>query len=91
MIKNIMDFYRNKRVLVTGHTGFKGSWMTTILLMAGAKVIGYALEPATDPNLFSLLGFDNLDPDSYPGELTNVYADVRDLNSLKEAFDKAQP
>ncbi len=91
MIKSILEFYRNKKVFVTGHTGFKGSWMTTILLMAGAKVTGYALKPATDPNLFGLLGFDNLSPDSYPGEFTNIYADIRDINSLRNAFDKAQP
>ena len=95
MIKNIMDFYRGKRVFVTGHTGFKGSWMTTLLLMAGGKVTGYALKPPTDPSLFELLGLDKLDggdgESPYPGELTNIYADIRDLNSLKEAFAKAQP
>ncbi len=91
MIKNIMDFYRNKKVLVTGHTGFKGSWMTAILLMAGAKVTGYALEPQDEPNLFTILGFDSLSEDSYPGTLTNIYADIRDLDSLRAAFDKAQP
>ncbi len=87
MIKDILKFYNNKRVLMTGHTGFKGSWMTAILLMAGAKVTGYALEPPTEPSLFKLLGFDAPEGDA----LTNIYADIRDLETLKKAFDQAQP
>ena len=85
MIKDIMKFYNGKRVLVTGHTGFKGSWMTAVLLMAGAEVTGYALEPPTDPSLFELLGF------KQEQHLTNVFADIRDLDSLKDTFAKAQP
>lgn len=85
-----MTFYKDKRVLVTGHTGFKGSWMTAALLMAGAKVTGYALTPPTEPSLFNLLGFDK-GTDGYPGELTNVYADIRDLDRLKAAFNEAKP
>ena len=46
------DFYKGRRVLVTGHTGFKGSWLSAILLMAGAEVTGYSLEPPTEPSLF---------------------------------------
>ena len=49
-----LSFYNGKKVLVTGHTGFKGSWLCQLLAKAGAKVIGYALQPPTDPNLFSL-------------------------------------
>ena len=90
MIKDIMKFYNGKRVFITGHTGFKGSWMTTLLLMAGAKVTGYALKPPTEPNLFDLLGLDRPNEDRN-GELTNIYADIRDLESLKAAFDKAKP
>ena len=94
MIKDILTFYNNKRVLVTGHTGFKGSWMTAVLLMAGAKITGYALEPPTDPSLFKLLGFDEATDrkvGDYPGELTNIYADIRDLEKLKDAFNRAKP
>ena len=47
-------FYDGKRILITGHTGFKGSWMCKLLIMAGAKVTGYALESPTDPSLFEL-------------------------------------
>ena len=45
------EFYRGKRVFVTGHTGFKGSWLCKMLLMAGAEVTGYSLQPPTQPNL----------------------------------------
>ena len=51
-------FYRGKRVLVTGHTGFKGSWLCRILLNAGAEVTGYALLPPTNPSLFEISGLE---------------------------------
>ena len=50
MEKDILEFYKGKRVLVTGHTGFKGSWLCRILVNAGAAVTGYALEPPTEPD-----------------------------------------
>ena len=50
-----LSFYKGKKVLVTGHTGFKGAWLTEMLLRAGAEVTGFALEPETEPNLFSEL------------------------------------
>ena len=92
-----MTFYKGKRVLVTGHTGFKGSWMTSVLLMAGAQITGYALTPPTNPSLFELLGLNGEDGtairpfDECDGVLTNIYADIRDLDKLKETFAKAQP
>jgi len=46
------DFYRNKKVFITGHTGFKGAWLTRLLLNAGAEVTGYSLKPPTEPSLF---------------------------------------
>ena len=48
------SFYKGKRVLVTGHTGFKGSWLCRILIKAGAVLTGYSLEPPTDPDLFQI-------------------------------------
>lgn len=78
-----LSFYRNKRVFVTGHTGFKGSWLCRILLNAGAIVTGYSLEPPTQPNLFSLADM--------AGRMTHVVGDIRDMAALKAAFDKAQP
>ena len=78
----MLDFYRDKRVFVTGHTGFKGSWLCAILEMAGAKVTGYALAPAS-PSLCEFIG---------AGERTNpIYGDIRDLDSLWAAFERAQP
>ena len=53
------EFYRGKRVFVTGHTGFKGSWLCKMLLMAGAEVTGYSLQPPTQPNLFSIAGVED--------------------------------
>lgn len=50
-----LDFYKNKKVLITGHTGFKGSWLCKILIDAGAKVTGYSLNPPTAPNLFEII------------------------------------
>lgn len=78
-----MENWKGKKVLLTGHTGFKGSWLSQILLMAGAEVTGYALEPQQTPNLFSLCGL--------PQQMNSVYGDVRDLTHLKEVFGKTQP
>lgn len=78
-----LEFYRNKRVFITGHTGFKGSWLCRILVGAGAEVTGYALEPPTQPNLFALAGLD--------GKMTSVIEDIRDRDKLAGAFQKARP
>ena len=77
-----LEFYRGKRVFLTGHTGFKGSWLCAILTMAGAQVTGYALPPAS-PSLYELLHLDE--------KLDSVYGDVRDLDRLWEAFEQARP
>ena len=77
------DFYRGKRVFVTGHTGFKGTWLCRILVQAGAEVTGYSLPAPTNPNLFELAGLD--------GKMTSVIGDIRDLSKLKAAFEAAQP
>lgn len=78
-----LDFYAGKRVLVTGHTGFKGSWLVKILASCGAEVTGYALEPALEPNLFSL---------SKAGSCMNsVIGDIRDLPHLKQVFASCRP
>ena len=78
-----LDFYKGRKVLVTGHTGFKGTWMCMLLVQAGAKVTGYALEPPTDPGVFKLSGIE--------GKINSVTGDVRDLSHLQKVFDEAQP
>lgn len=78
-----LDFYRGKRVLVTGHTGFKGAWLCRTLLKAGAKVTGYALQAPTEPNLFALAGL--------AGEMNSIMADIRDLEEMKRVFAEAKP
>ena len=77
------SFYKGKRVLVTGHTGFKGSWLCRILIKAGAVLKGYSLEPPTDPDLFSIA---DLEP-----HMNSVIGDIRDLAHLQQVFQEAQP
>lgn len=78
-----LSFYKNKRVLITGHTGFKGSWMCMVLLKAGAKITGYALDAPTKPSLFELCQLDK--------KMDSVYGDIRDLQHLKQVFERTQP
>lgn len=79
----MQNFYKGKKVFITGHTGFKGSWMTKILVNFGAEVTGYSLAPNTTPDLFTLTGVEQ--------KITSIIGDIRDLASLKKAFIKAQP
>jgi CDP-glucose 4,6-dehydratase len=78
-----LDFYKGKKVLVTGHTGFKGSWLSCILANVGAKVIGYSLEAPTNPNLFTLSGVEK--------DIVSIIGDIRDFDHLKETFEKYKP
>lgn len=82
-MKNIFDFYKGKRVFLTGHTGFKGSWMCKMLANAGAIVTGYSLDAPTEPSLFKIANIE--------GDIHSVIGDIRDMASLKKAFDEAQP
>lgn len=84
----LLDFYKNRTVMVTGHTGFKGTWLTRILLTAGAKVIGYSLKSPTVPSLYSMAGFEKYEEN---GQFINVTADIRNLDKLKETFQEYQP
>lgn len=78
-----LDFYSGKRVLITGHTGFKGSWLCRMLVQAGAEVTGYSLNPLTEPSLFSMCGVEE--------KIHSVIGDIRDLAHLKKVFEEAQP
>lgn len=78
-----LNFYRGKRVLITGHTGFKGSWMSRMLVNAGAVVTGFSLTPPTTPSLFDMAKIEE--------GMTSVIGDVRDYEALKACFDAAKP
>jgi CDP-glucose 4,6-dehydratase len=78
-----LSFYQNKKVLITGHTGFKGTWLSRILIDAQATVIGYALENEDKPSFFALSGNEK--------EMISIIGDVRDIYSLKSVFEKYQP
>ncbi len=82
---NMLEFYKKKKILLTGHTGFKGTWLTRILLNAGADVCGYALEPPTTPNLFGISGLTDI------MEENSVIGDIRDLDHLKSIFASFHP
>lgn len=76
-------FYRNKKIFVTGHTGFKGAWLVSWLLRLGADVTGYALPPDTSPSLFKELGLQK--------QIKNIFGDVRDWPRLQKSVRDAKP
>ena len=78
-----MNFWNGKKVFITGHTGFKGSWFCLCLTRLGARVTGYALAPPTDPSLFEL---------ARVGELVDSrIADVRDAECLARTMSEVKP
>ncbi len=83
MNKKDLEFYKGKKVLITGHTGFKGSWMCKILIGAGAEVTGYSLEPPTNPSVFDEAGI--------AAEINHVVGDIRDREKLMKLFVEVQP
>lgn len=77
------DFYNGKNVLITGHTGFKGSWLTSWLIKLGANVTGYALNPPTNPSMFELCEVDK--------RIRSIIGDVRDRESLSKTINNCKP
>ncbi len=77
------EFYKGKRVLVTGHTGFKGAWLCQILLDFGAQLAGYSLKPNTEPNLFTILKLDQ--------KVKHKIADIRDFETLDKFIKTFKP
>lgn len=81
-LAEIFEKYKNKRVLITGHTGFKGAWLCRILLLSGANITGYALEPI-NPSLFNILNLKKY--------IHSVFGDIRDYRHLQCVFDEVKP
>ena len=81
MLEN--NFWKNKRVLITGHTGFKGSWLTIWLRMLGAEIIGYSLEPEKANDNFVLTNMKE--------HINHNIADIRDFNKLNDVFVENKP
>ena len=77
------EFYKGKKVLITGHTGFKGSWMCRLLVLAGADVTGVALEPPTNPSLFYVCNIAE--------SMNSIIEDIRNLDALQKIFADVQP
>ena len=78
-----LSFFKNKRIFITGHTGFKGSWLCKMLHDVGASVTGYSLNPPTQPNLFGILNMEH--------KINSYTGDIRDFNKLQTIFRKANP
>jgi CDP-glucose 4,6-dehydratase len=77
------DFWKNKTVFLTGHTGFKGSWLSLWLVSKGARVVGYALNPPTQPSLYTILNLDELVQNSYIDTITNKEKLYECMNIVK--------
>lgn len=82
-LKEVLHFYKGKRIFVTGHTGFKGSWLLYLLDSVGAKVTGYSLTPQTTPSLFNSLKFSN--------NITSIIGDIRNKKEFQNAFNICNP
>jgi len=82
-IKMNSSFWKNKKVLITGHTGFKGSWLCLLLNQQGAKVFGYALNPPTEPSLYEICKIDSF--------VQSTFADIRDFSTLFKTIERVKP
>ena len=68
------NIFRDKKVLITGNTGFKGSWLTTWLLQCGANVYGYSIDVPTEPSMYAVLGLEK--------QIDQCFGDIRDMNTF---------
>ncbi len=82
-MKPNIDFWKNKKVFITGHTGFKGTWLSLWLEMMGAEIYGFSLEPVDKPNLFSEVRLNK--------KITNIFGDIRDYDFLQKHLIKFNP
>jgi CDP-glucose 4,6-dehydratase len=82
-VVKIIDFFKGKRVFITGHSGFKGSWLCHILKYAGSEITGFSLEPYSSPNLFETA--------EVATGIHSIIGDITDFDVLKKAFDDASP
>ncbi len=78
-----LTFYQGKKILITGHTGFKGAWLCKLLGNLGADVTGYAMEPPTEPSLFDVAGIEQ--------DIHSIIGDIRDYEALRKAFAETEP
>jgi len=78
-----ISFYKNKKIFITGHTGFKGTWLCHVLLHAGAEITGYSLEPPTNPSLFVQTGLNK--------NINSIIADIRDRDKLIKSVKETKP
>lgn len=83
VVENMLKFFNDKNIFITGHTGFKGSWLCKVLINAGARVTGYSLEPPTNPSLFKILGIEN--------KMNSIVGDIRDYDNLTLKFNESKP
>ena len=82
-LKETLNYYKGKRVLITGHTGFKGSWLTYLLDSIGAQITGYSLESNTEPSLFKSLSFSK--------KFHSIIGDIRNKEKFKETIQNFNP
>ena len=83
MLRNLKKFYRNKKILITGNTGFKGSWLTMLLNSFGSKIYGFSLYETSKPNLYRILKLNK--------KIDFTKGDIRDLNSIQTVVNKFKP
>lgn len=85
-MRDVLNFYKNKKIFITGHTGFKGSWLCEILLtigVPGENITGYSLKPNTNPNLFDICNLNQ--------RISSFIGDIRDLDKLCDVMNKVKP